>query len=246
LFCLDDCLLSWLGPTQPGKQLWLQLEHVQVWQNILRINWFFFTRISRDARSTKCKMWINFKICKSVHHRTFQINHQPDATVFQFIILTFIYSSTCFGRSPAHHQELNDCSSSLWFYLHIVVTVVLCLWSGRPARPRTQHGYHHNTKVKPEAATAVIELLMMGGRTPKTCWAVNKRQDNKLENCCIWFVIYLKCKLMFYFCWKTTVERALLCYNVGPNHYRMDNVKTYWLTHNLMECLKMAIYNQNM
>jgi len=24
-------------------------------------------------------------------------------------------------------------------------------------------------KVKPEAATAVIELLMMGGKTPKTC-----------------------------------------------------------------------------
>jgi hypothetical protein len=61
-----------------------------------------------------------------------------------------------------------------------------------PARPRTQHGYHHDTKVKPEAATAVIELLMMGGRTPETCWAVNKRQDNKLENCCILLMIYLK------------------------------------------------------
>jgi hypothetical protein len=68
-----------------------------------------------------------------------QINHQPDATVFQFIILTFVYSSTSFGRFPAHHQELNDCSDSLWFYLRIVVSVVLCSWSGRPARPRTQH-----------------------------------------------------------------------------------------------------------
>jgi hypothetical protein len=54
-----------------------------------------------------------FKGCKSVHHRTIQINLQPDATIFQFIILTFIYSPTCFGRSTAHHQELNDCSSSL-------------------------------------------------------------------------------------------------------------------------------------
>jgi hypothetical protein len=27
---------------------------------------------------------------------------------FQFIILTFVYSSTCFGRFPAHHQELNE------------------------------------------------------------------------------------------------------------------------------------------
>jgi len=43
----------------------------------------------------------------------FQINHQPDARVFQFIILTFIYSSTCFGRFTAHHQELNDCRGSL-------------------------------------------------------------------------------------------------------------------------------------
>jgi hypothetical protein len=54
-----------------------------------------------------------FKFCKSVHYRTTQINNKPDAAIFQFIILTFIYSSTCFGRFPAHHQELNDCSGSL-------------------------------------------------------------------------------------------------------------------------------------
>jgi len=132
-----------------------------------------------------------FKVCKSVHYCTIQIDHQPDTTVFQFIILTFIYSSTCFGRSPAHHQELNYCSGSLWFYLRIVVIAVLCSWSGRPAWPRTQHGYHHDMKIKPEAATAVIEPLTMGGRMPETCWAVNKRQDNKLKNCCIWLVIYL-------------------------------------------------------
>jgi len=93
-----------------------------------------------------------------VHCHTIQINHQPDATIFQFIILTFIYTSACFGRFPAHHQELNDCIGSLWFYLHIVVIVVLC-----------SRGYHHDTKVKPETATAVIELLMMGGKTPETC-----------------------------------------------------------------------------
>ena len=53
-----------------------------------------------------------------------------------FIILTFIYSSTCFGRPHAHHQELNNCSSSLWFYLRSVVIAVLLVvvW---PARTRT-------------------------------------------------------------------------------------------------------------
>jgi len=113
------------------------------------------------------------------------VNNQPAATILQFIILAFIYSSTCFGRCPAHHKELNDCSSSLWFYLRIMVVVVLFSWSGRP---RTQHDYNHNTKVKPEAATAVIELLMMGWRS--------KRQDNKRENCCIWLVIYSNCTMI--------------------------------------------------
>jgi len=32
-----------------------------------------------------------------------------------------------------------------------------------------QNYYHHAPKVKPEAATAVVELLIMGVRTPETC-----------------------------------------------------------------------------
>jgi hypothetical protein len=48
----------------------------------------------------------------------------------QFIILTFIYSSTCFGRPHAHHQELNKCSSCLWFYRWSVVVVVLLVVVG--------------------------------------------------------------------------------------------------------------------
>jgi len=95
-----------------------------------------------------------FKVCKPVHHRTIQIDHQPDATIFQFIILTFIYSSTCFGSFP------------------------------------------------------VVELLMMGGKTPETRWAVNKRQDNKLKNCCIWLVIYFNrpCYVAVYCAWPLKWE----------------------------------------
>jgi hypothetical protein len=69
--------------------------------------------------------------------------NQLDATTSRVYYLTFMYSSTCFGRPYAHHQELNNCSSSLWVY--------------------------HTPTVKPEVATAVVELLMMGVRTPETC-----------------------------------------------------------------------------
>jgi hypothetical protein len=50
-------------------------------------------------------------------------------------------------------------------------------------------------KVKLEAATAVIEPLMMGRETLETCWVVNKRQDNKLKIfSSVWWFIWIKCK----------------------------------------------------
>jgi hypothetical protein len=101
---------------------------------------FWFLYYSNFIYKVCQNLNVKFKICKSVHHRTIQINHQPDATVFQIIILTFAYGSTCFGLFPAHRQELNDCSGSIWFYLRIVVTVVLFSWSGRSAgRPDHEH-----------------------------------------------------------------------------------------------------------
>jgi len=40
---------------------------------------------------------------------------------------------------------------------------------GRGRADHDQHYcYHHAPKVKPETATAVVELLMMGVRTPET------------------------------------------------------------------------------
>jgi len=80
-----------------------------------------------------------------------------------------MYSSTCFGRPHAHHQELNNCSSSVWFYRWSVVIAVLLVVVGadRPNQDQ-QHCYHHAPTVKPEATNAVVELLMMGMRTPDT------------------------------------------------------------------------------
>jgi hypothetical protein len=82
-----------------------------------------------------------------------------------------MYSSTCFGYPHAHHQELNNCSSSLWFYCWNVVIAVLLVVVGPADRPdhHRQHCYHHTPTGKPEAATAGVEPLMMGVRIPKTC-----------------------------------------------------------------------------
>jgi len=41
-------------------------------------------------------------------------------------------------------------------------------WAGLPDHEQ-QHCYHPDMKVKPEAATAVVELLIFDVRTPETC-----------------------------------------------------------------------------
>jgi hypothetical protein len=73
---------------------------------------------------------------------------------------------------------------------------------------------------------------MMGGKTPKTCWAVNKRQDNKLENCCIRLVIYLKPLYMSAGKLRNTERPKLQCYKIKVNlveshrvHGRRDGQK---------------------
>jgi hypothetical protein len=137
-----------------------------------------------------------FKVCKSVHHHSFQTNQPTNPTIFQMYYLTFnrMYSSTCFERPHTHHQELNNYSSSLWFYRRSLVIAVLLFVVGPAGRPNQQHCYHHAPTVRPEAATAVVELLMMGVRTPETCRAVHtiKRQVINLRNCCIGCLICLR------------------------------------------------------
>jgi len=57
----------------------------------------------------------------------------------------------------------------------IAVLLVVVGPAGRPDHDQ-QHCYHHVSKVKPEAATAVVELLMMGVSTPET--SANKIQTS--------------------------------------------------------------------
>jgi hypothetical protein len=58
------------------------------------------------------------------------------------------------NRSPTR------CNSFSVYYPDIYLQLNVCCVHGWP---------DHEMKVKPEAAATVVELLMMGGRTPKTC-----------------------------------------------------------------------------
>ena len=89
----------------------------------------------------------------------------------------------------AHHQEHLNSMYSFWYYSRMSLPVAVmgemelsgtsknislhncAVGRGQADQPDhdQQHCYHHAPTVKPEAATAVVELLMMGVRTPETC-----------------------------------------------------------------------------
>jgi len=50
----------------------------------------------------------------------------------------------------------------------VIAALMVMVGPGRPDHDH-QHCYHHAPNIKPEAAAAVVELLMLGVRTPKTC-----------------------------------------------------------------------------
>jgi hypothetical protein len=90
----------------------------------------------------------------------------------------FLNCLTCFGRHTAHYHELRTLIVASGF------TYVLAAAAGNP-----------KTYVKPEAAITVLELLMMDGVFPETCWAIKKHWNNKfyytVASC--WFFLWDLC-----------------------------------------------------
>jgi len=61
-----------------------------------------------------------------VHHHTVQINQPTRCNNFSSLLLDVYVQLNMFrGRPHANHQELNNCSNSLWFYRWSVVVAAL-------------------------------------------------------------------------------------------------------------------------
>jgi len=137
---------------------------------------------------------IRYNVPIYVPHSHCDSNKSPTrCNNFPVYFLTFIYRSTCFGRFPAHHQELNYCSGSLWFYLRIVVTVVLCSWSGQTTNTaRLPSRYEGKTRGGHCSHWAPDD----GRENARNMLSCKQTSESKLGNCCIWLVIYLNCTMM--------------------------------------------------
>ena len=83
----------------------------------------------------------------------------------------FKWGSTCFGRHTAHHRELKTALAASGFaYVRGCWTLWLLDADSvqQPQRPTTSH------VCKTRACLSGFELLMMGGVSPETCWALFK------------------------------------------------------------------------
>jgi len=111
--------------------------------------------------------WRRRFVCYS-NKSTNQMQHSVKFITWRYLLLNMCRASSCpsSGAQQLQKQPLVlplECGGS---------SAVGRARAGRPDHDQ-QHCYYHVPTVKPEAATAVVELLVMGMRTPDTCWAVN-------------------------------------------------------------------------
>jgi hypothetical protein len=119
-----------------------------------------------------------------VHHHTIQINQPATCNNFPSLLLD-VY--VWFNMFQASSRPSSRATTAVAALERGGSSAVGCGGASRP-----DHCYHYVPTVKPEAATAVVELLIMGVGMPETCGAVHKRQVINLGNCCMWLVDLLE------------------------------------------------------
>jgi hypothetical protein len=111
-----------------------------------------------------------FKVCKFVHHHTIQINQPTRCNNFSSLLLDVYVQLNMFRASSRPSSGAQQLQAQPLLLL-LERGGSSAVGRGRASQPNhdQQHCYHHAPTVKPEAAFAVVELLMMGIRMPETC-----------------------------------------------------------------------------
>jgi hypothetical protein len=123
-----------------------------------------------------------FRVCKSVHHHTFNLINQPDAANSQVYYLSFKYSSTCFGHPHAHHQELQQLQQQPLVYCWSLVIAVLLVVvrSAGPTSFGHPHAHHQELKQVQQQplvyrrSLVIAVLLVVDGPTTTNSTAITK------------------------------------------------------------------------
>jgi len=129
--------------------------------------------------------------------------------VSKFYYSIIMWSSTCFGRHTAHHQEpktalaasgfsyVEGCWTCQWWTL----SDIYCAWQRPPTtRPTTFHIW------KTRECQCSFRLLMMGSVSPETCWASDKYGIIKF-----WY-IFAYCWIFLYDLQTLSTPTAAQCY----------------------------------
>ena len=112
----------------------------------------------------------------SVHHSTI---HKEKPTrynnVTKFYYFIFIWSSTCFGRNTAHHQQPKTALTASGFsYMKGCWT---CNWwtlSGLCLTTSTIYTSNNLSRIKTRGCQCSFSLLIIGGVSSETCWVSYK------------------------------------------------------------------------
>jgi hypothetical protein len=143
-----------------------------------------------------------------------------------FYYSIFIWSSTCFGRHTAHHQEPKTALKASGFS-HVEGCWTCSCWTASTSYtseelPRSKKSTRYTSdnllRAKTQRLPCSFRLLMMGGVSPETCWASYKyRIVNNLIYYCVlldfslwtWNLNFAICdRLLCFFLVGTTVQRG--------------------------------------
>ena len=147
-----------------------------------QIGWRFAKYLSWTKNTTRLyflqwwylegQKFILLDVWGSVHHSIIHIENPTKCHSVSKFYFIFIWSSTCFGRHTAHHQEPKTapaassfaCVEGCWTCSCWMLSGTYCAWQ-RPTVFRLW---------KTRGCWCSFRLLMMAGVSPETCWTSYK------------------------------------------------------------------------